>query len=407
MNARRTRGRRATGPAAATILIGALLAPMGEASAQQRVLLPEGTVITVRTESRIDSETARQGQSFLTTVTDTIRVEGYTAIPAGSRVEGRVSLVRAASGQRSGVLGLDFTRLVLPDGRTSGIDGELTSTDPAERRRIEAQGDARVVLVGGREGIGAALGRAGAAEAEDPVAGVLGALGELLSEGRDVTVPAGSQLAVKLQRGVVLRATETSRRGPDAFTLYVSDEAIRAAQQALRQRGYFRGEVDGRLDERTQRALLEFQIDNDVLATGNLDGRTASLLGLDLIAPDALTAEEASLVRRDAQGLLRHVREHLAISANERLDPRAPYHADELELYFALSAFTDNAGLYERIVRSSGNVEGVTAAGEALLESAKRVDRALERVDAPRDVGAEWSRIREEIEPIASGSALR
>lgn len=389
--------------AAAGLLIAAMFGWAADLAAQARVVLPEGTVLAVRTQSRISSETAQSGDTFETTVTDTVRVEGYTVIPEGSTIEGRIAAVRRANRNRPGVLGFEFDRLRLPDGRTVRIEGELTSTDPAERRRIEAQGDARVVLVGGREGIGSLLGRAGAAETDDPVAGVLGALGALLSEGSEVTIPAGTRLAVELQRGVVLSGTGPRSAGPDAFTLYTSDEAIRAAQRALRQRGYYRGSTHGRLDERTQRALLEFQIDNDVLATGNLDGRTARLLDLDLAIPATLSASEATLVRRDAQRVTQHWRRHLGISTDGRLDPRVHYGEADLELYFALSAFADNAGLYEQIVRSSGNVEGVTAAGEALVDGADRVEQAMERADEPRDVAREWNRIQEEIAPLDTG----
>src|ERR671915_2288115 len=271
-------------------------------SAQARVVLPEGTVIVVRTSSALESATAKVGQTFETVVVDTVRVENFTVIPAGSRIRGVVTFAQPADRQRSGVIQVNFDRLTLPDGRSQALSGKLTSTDAAERRQIESDPNARVVLVGGRSGVGAAI--AGAGSERSPASGILAALGGLLSEGRDVRVPAGTPLAVQLEQGLVLRGRGAAR-APDAFTIYTSADRIRAAQQALAQQNYYRGPINGRLDDATQRALFEFQIDKNIIATGNLDGRTAQALGITATAEAAgaplPSPEEAELPRGGAQ----------------------------------------------------------------------------------------------------------
>ena len=381
--------------AASIAVLAFVLASASTLGAQERLLLPEGTVLTVSTEERLDSGTMRQGQDFTTTVQDSVRVEGYTVIPAGSHITGEVTLVRRADDRDSGVLGVEFTTLRLPDGRAIAIDGKLTSTDPAERRQIEARGDARVVLVGGRQGVGATVGAlGGGSDRDDPVSSVLGAIGALLSEGSDVEVPEGTTLAVQLEQPVVLAARGAPARQPDAFTIYTSEETIRAAQRALRERGYYRGPSDGQLNESTQRALLAFQIDNGVLATGNLDGRTAELLGLQVGVAASLTSGEARFVRRTAQSLVTRWRDHVGIDPNGRMDARRYYDVSEVELYFALSAFADNAGLYEQIVRASGNVDGLGAASAALVEAAREVEAAMEDVSVPNRTERSWEQIR-------------
>ena len=246
-------------------------------AAQQRILLPEGTVLPVGTDQRLSSATMARGARFTTTVEDSVRVEGYTVIPAGSRIGGVVTFVRRANRNDSGVLGVTFDQLQLAGGGTLDIDGKLTSTDPAERRQIDAQGDAQVVLVGGRQGVGATIGAIGGSDEADPLSGFLGAIGSMLSEGSDVDLPAGTRAAVQLGRSIVLNAVGDPTRRPDAFTIYTAAETIQAAQTALRSRGYYRGPIDGTLSDATQRALFAFQIDSGVLATGNLDGRTADL----------------------------------------------------------------------------------------------------------------------------------
>src|SRR3954452_16523276 len=116
----------------------------------------------------------------------------------------------------------------------------------------------------------------------------------------------------------------------------------------LAQRNYYRGAASGRLDEATRRALFQFQIDQRLSATGNLDGRTAESLGMNLsngLSGAALSADEASNVRRDAQALTARYRTELGITGPGRLDPRRSYAQGDLDLWFALSAFEDNTAL--------------------------------------------------------------
>lgn len=377
-----------------------MLVAVPEVSAQNRVVLPEGSVIIVRTSTPLESATAKPGQIFETVVVDTLRVDNYTVIPAGSRIRGVVTFAQAADRQRSGVIEVNFDRLALPDGAAYNLNGKLTSTDAAERRQIESDPNSRVVLVGGRAGVGAAI--AGAGSDRNPASGILAALGGLLSEGRDVRLPAGTPLAVQLEQGLVL-SRRGAARAPDAFTLYTAADRIRAAQQRLAQQNYYRGAINGQLDDATQRALFEFQIDRGIIATGNLDGRTAQALGISAGASaeaNILSAEEATLLRRNAQNLAGRYRQDLAISATGRLDSRRVYAESDVELWFALSAFADNASLYEQLVRVSGNVDGSASAGKALVAAARRVDAAFQQARASSQIQNAWSSIRAQVREL-------
>ena len=391
--------RRISRACAALAMVLALLAPRA-VWAQQRVLLPEGTVLTVTTDQRLSSASMTQGTRFTTTVEDSVNVEGYTVIPAGSRIAGTVTFVRPATRNDSGVLGVEFDELRLAGGSTIAIEGKLTSTDPAERRQIDAREDSQVVLVGGRQGVGGVIGAIGAGQESDPVSGMLGAIGAMLSEGSDVELPAGTRVAVQLERSIVLNAVGAPARRPDAFTIYTAAETIRAAQEALRGRGYYRGPTDGQLSDATQRALLAFQIDNGVLATGNLDGRTAELLGLEVSVVSALTPNEASYLRGLAQDLVNRWRASIGVSTGGRMDSRRLYEEDEVGLWFALSAFADAAGLYEQVVRTSGNAPGLAAAGAALVDSARVVDDAMTGVTVPARTQRTWDTVREEMQVL-------
>lgn len=365
----------------------------------QRVVLPEGSVIIVRTTAPLESNTARVGQTFETIVADSVGADGYTVIPAGSRIRGVVTFAQPADRQRSGVVEVDFDQMTLPGGATLAMNGKLTSTDAAERRQIETDPNARVVLVGGRGGVGAVI--AGAGSERSPASGILAALGSLLSQARDVRVPSGTPLAVQLEERLVLNR-RGGMRSPDALTIYTAAERIRAAQQALARQNYYRGAISGQLDDATQRALFEFQVDRGIMATGNLDGRTAAALGISAESQGGaggavLTPEEASLTRRAAQALVGRYRQDMAVATTGRLDARRTYAEGDMELWFALSAFADNASLYEQLVRTAGNPQATEAAGKALVAAARRVDAAFQRTRSSQQVQSAWASMRAQL----------
>ena len=383
-----TLGRRSAWGAAFALALAA--APL---TAQSRLVLPAGSVIIVRTATPLQSATAQTGQTFETTVSEAVGLDEQAVIPQGSRIRGTITMARPATRQQSGVIEVAFDRLTLPDGSSLPITGKLTSTDSTERRQIEQDPNNRVVLVGGRGGIGAAIAGAGASRSPN---NILAALGGLLSEGRNVDVPAGTTLAVELERAVSLRGRGRFR-GAEAFTLYTAPERIRAAQTALAQRNYYRGPANGTLDDATRRALFEFQVDQGMSGTGNLDGRTARALGVSLslgAANASMSAEAATALRRDAQALVARMRDELRASSVGRLDASRAYAQSDLELWYALSAFADNASLHEQIVRNGGNPDAAALASRALAGAARRVDTALQGARVSSQLSSAWSTLR-------------
>lgn len=373
-------------------------------SAQTRLSLPAGTVIIVQTEQALQSNSVQAGQTFETTVVDAIGLDNYSVIPSGSRVRGTITYAQPANRQQSGVIQVNFNRITLPDGTSYPIVGRLTSLDAAERRQIDADPNARVVLVGGRGGIGAAI--AGAGSNNSPTSSILQALGGLLSQAQDVAVPAGTQLAVQLDQAVSVRGGRRLGAG-DESTLYTASDRIRAAQQALAQLNYYRGSINGQLDYATQRALFEYQTDKGLRATGNLDGRTAQSLGISGSTlggiggvgggfGNVLSSSEASLLRRDAQTLVAQQRQQVTTSSAYR---RSSAQAD-IDLWFALSAFADNTSLYEQLVRSNNTSNSSAVAGPALVNAARRVDSALLNARPSSTVQNSWSTIRQRLAAI-------
>ncbi|HZK77787.1 MAG TPA: peptidoglycan-binding domain-containing protein [Gemmatimonadaceae bacterium] len=373
------------------------------ASAQARLSLPAGTVIIVQTTSVLQSNSAQTGQTFETTVVDAVGLDNYTVIPAGSRIRGTITFAQPATRQQSGVIEVNFNRLLLADGTSYPIVGRLTSTDAAERRQIDSDPNARVVLVGGRGGVGAAI--AGASSTSSPTSSILSALGSLLSQAQDVRVPAGTQLAVQLDQAANLRTGRRLGAG-DASTIYTAADRVSAAQAALAQLNYYRGPINGQLDDATQRALFEFQTDKGIRATGNLDGRTAQALGITVSSTggagpaygSALSANDASILRRDAQTLVAQQRAQLSMTNSAVYSRRTSSQAD-IDLWFALSAFADNASLYEQLVRGN-NSSTAAVAGPALVNAARRVDTALLNARPSSTIQNSWASIRQRLSVI-------
>jgi peptidoglycan hydrolase-like protein with peptidoglycan-binding domain len=396
-------GRVLSRAAAAVVLATAALQP---AEAQGRRVLPTGTVILVSTRQPLESQVVRTGQTFETDVVDTVGADGFTLIPAGSRIRGIVTFAQPATRQRSGVIEVSFDRVTLTDGTQYQMSGKLTSTDTAERRQIDSDPNARVVLFGGRGGLGAAI--AGGGSTKSPAAGILSALSGVLSEGRDVALPSGSRLAVQLRQPLSLR-TRGIARAMDMNSVITAGDRIQAAQRELARLNYYRGSTTGTLDESTRRALVEYQIDKGIVPTGNLDWRTARSLsvvsnvaGGDVVLKTALTPTEAAALRRTAQALVGRERSDLGVAASGRLDAQRTYTASDIDLWFALSAFADNSLLYEQAIANSSHVEGTTAAGRALVNAARRVDEAMTQARPSNQVSTAWTTIRQQLRTIAT-----
>lgn len=390
-----------------TAAVGAAVAFLATTANAQSRVLPAGTVVIVRTTTPLQSASVKTGQTFDTNVEESIGVDEYTVIPSGSKIRGLVTMATPAKGNQSGVIEVVFDQLTLPNGSTYAIRGKLTSTDSAERRQIASDPNGHVVLVGGRGGIGAAIAAAGSSRNTN---NIFAALGNLLSVGTDVNVPAGTQLAVELENAVTLRG-RGRLTGVEASTIYTAAERVSAAQRALAQAGYYRGSFNGQLDDATRNALFQFQIDKGLNATGNLDGRTARALGINLgggvsgtLSGAVLSPSQAAAVRRDAQNFVTRVQNELSTTGLGRLNASRAYSQGDMDLWFAASAFADNAAIYERIVNNGGNQDAAVLAGRSLADAARRVDTAMQNSRPSTTLQNLWYNVRQQMTTLANSS---
>jgi type IV secretory pathway VirB10-like protein len=170
----------------------------------EELVVPAESVIGLRLESALSSETAQLEDRVTAVVTRDVTVNGRTAIPAGSRVDGVVMAVeRGGKFRERARLGIQFTSVRLADHTTLRIrtepvyrDGESPSREATTKIGIGAAAGAVLGgILGGKKGavIGGATG-AGAGTAVVTAGGRHAAIFE-----------AGSSLTARLMDEVSVR----------------------------------------------------------------------------------------------------------------------------------------------------------------------------------------------------------
>ena len=161
--------------------------------------LPVGQELDVRLQTMLDSKTANVEDRFEATTVVDLTQDGRVLVPAGSRVRGVVSSVdRATRTDRTGELTLSFDQIVV-DGKAYDIRANAVDALKSEGLKGEAG------RIGAGAGVGAIVGGI--------IGGVKGALTGILigaggtiaaTEGKDVELPAGTVLRIRLDTPVTL-----------------------------------------------------------------------------------------------------------------------------------------------------------------------------------------------------------
>jgi hypothetical protein len=165
--------------------------------------IPVGTEFDVRLQTPLSSDTAQVEDRFeATTMVDLRDDRNRVLIPAGSTMRGVVSSVnKAGRVERKGSLTVAFDRVTV-NGRSYPIRGTVTQALESEGIRGEAE------KIGIGAGAGAILG-AILGGVKGAVAGILiGGGGTIAAtEGKDVELPAGTVLRVRLDSPLNMSAT--------------------------------------------------------------------------------------------------------------------------------------------------------------------------------------------------------
>jgi hypothetical protein len=186
------------------------------ATAQNALPVPAGTALMVKLETTLATFSNKPGDPFQGSLSQPVIVNGQTVIPAGARIEGRVTKVaepRRIAGKPT--IGILPEALILPTGERLFLDATLVDTNAGAGTDVNNEGEfkgsghdrhdeleagggtAGGMLIGGLVGgpvgivVGGAIG-----------AGATGA--HYLSKHRSATLPAGTTLTIELNRPLAM-----------------------------------------------------------------------------------------------------------------------------------------------------------------------------------------------------------
>lgn len=177
-------------------------APAGptEVTSGQRGVIPAGTELDLRLQTTLSSETSTPEQRFEATTAVDVTQYGNVLIPAGSVVRGVVTAVdRPGRVDRVGRLTLSFDQMTVR-GRNYPIRGMATQVFESGGIRDE------VGTAGAGAGIGGIVGGIIGGVKGAVLGAVIGAGGAIAAtEGKDVHLPAGSIVRIRLDSPVTVR----------------------------------------------------------------------------------------------------------------------------------------------------------------------------------------------------------
>lgn len=166
------------------------------------IVVPAGTVLTIRTNQALSTKTLQTGAAFTGSVMTGISLGGNLVIPPGSDVTGTVLDVKKA-GKFKGAATLQLALNALTvRGHTYNIVTEYfdkTSTGKGKRT---------AVMIGGGAGAGAAIGGLAGGGKGAAIGALVGATAGTIGAttgNRDIELPAESALSFKLDQSLTLR----------------------------------------------------------------------------------------------------------------------------------------------------------------------------------------------------------
>jgi len=176
----------------------------------QKVTVPAGTVLQVRTVEALSSETNHEADTWHGTLNNDVMVEDQTVIPAGAEVQGRVMEAHAATHYTGGstlVLGLERVSF---NGKTYQI-----ATDTWQRKG-DTRGKNTAEKVGGGAAVGAILGGIfgggkGAAIGATAGAGA-GAGANTITKGQKVELRPETLVSFRLENPISVMPSATNER---------------------------------------------------------------------------------------------------------------------------------------------------------------------------------------------------
>ena len=171
--------------------------------AAKPIVVPAGTVITVRLNDAVGTKISQSGQTFTATVAQPVEGDGRTVIPDGAEATGTVVTATPAGRFKGGsVLQLKLDSVTI-NGKPHRVETSAVT------RSEKGKGKRTATMVGGGAGVGALIGGlagGGKGAAIGAIAGAgAGTAGSAFTGNRDITLPAESAVSFKLEAPLEIR----------------------------------------------------------------------------------------------------------------------------------------------------------------------------------------------------------
>jgi hypothetical protein len=172
--------------------------------APKPVVVPSGTLLTIRTDQALGSKESQVGHSFSGSLATPITIDGKMVIPSGSSVTGIVRRAKKAGRFKGGA----ELHLALDSVTVSGHKYNIETEDFSQAST--GKGKRTAGLIGGGTGLGAAIGGLAGGGAGAAIGALSGAAAGTVGAGatgnkRDINFPAESALSFKLTKPLKLK----------------------------------------------------------------------------------------------------------------------------------------------------------------------------------------------------------
>jgi len=185
--------------------------PPPKPPAPKPVVIPRGTILTVRLEQALGSKSSRQGDRFKASLSKPVVVKGKTIIPVGAKASGTVTDAHAAGRFKGGAI----LNITLDSVDIHGIAYPIQTMALAQTSKGKGKRTAR--MIGGGTGVGALIGGIAGGGEGAGIGALVGAgastAGAGLTGNRDITLPAESAISFQMTTSMTLKARPVDSTG--------------------------------------------------------------------------------------------------------------------------------------------------------------------------------------------------
>jgi hypothetical protein len=184
--------------------------PPPKPPAPKPVVIPIGTVLTVRLQQPVGSKTSHPGDRFAAALAEPLVVNGKTIVPAGAAASGTVTEAHSAGRFKGGAT----LNIALVSLTVHGTPYPIQSM--AMSQTSKGKGKRTATMVGGGAGAGALIGGLAGGGKGAAIGALVGAgtgtAGAALTGNRDIVLPAESAVSFQMTSSLTLkpRMSDTS-----------------------------------------------------------------------------------------------------------------------------------------------------------------------------------------------------